>query len=836
MHDELTFESEALALENEWESEAPGPAGNAHAAAAGASPCSFCVPLTHFAFDKATLEPAHQQIVRLVADTIAKCVLPRATAPLSVWITGHADQVGTDGYNVRLGERRARSVEVALKTALDALQPGSSARVRFVVTSRGESQPLGGASFSRRVDICWEAACPACESKPCQCPPQRDCKPCDCKPRDGTTIVNPGAVFALETETFVAPLAPLTRGMPSVIQNLVRQIDQEIGKPIEPARADSRSTLRAACSVTPVIRNGQLVSVSISTIRHHVRQHCNKQLGICAEVAVTPPKVTPPRRISPTAFEFSYEFRSRPPQLLEQLLKQVAPSRTLQFFHRVRARVELVNGRAILKTKLEGSEFPSHRVYVNGTLRQTLKQHLEFSFDLFPEKESDEWEGESEASCSAQFPPSEIAAMKKRCAQIALEERARWNNGTLKEWDSSVQSRLVEMWQLGAKLSASAAAANARNRVPWSAAFISWVMAKGGAGTAFKSSGSHTEYLKAAKANRTSGNCNPFKLYRVSEVRPEVGDLIANSYTGCSQSGTSSYDTFETQGCSHCDVVVKVEPDSIVVMGGNLSDSVGQRSRPTKNGFVIPNLGAEPCWGVIKVGSSSTKYPSQPPPPAPSYPSEPVNRTSAEYVRWYQQSLNLLQGAGLVVDGIFGPITKSAVRSFQSRKGLVADGIVGPITEGALVAAGAGRPPGSSSGSPQPAPGGGVDIVTVRGIQVARSISAQLASLLAAADGDGARLSGSGYRTSQRQIELRKQNCGKTDYDIWKKPSSQCTPPTAIPGQSMHEQGLAIDFTYNGAGITSRNSPGFLWLQKNASRFGLKNLPSEAWHWSVNGR
>ena len=522
------------------------------------------------------------------------------------------------------------------------------------------------------------------------------------------------------------------------------------------------------------------------------------------------------------------------------MLKQVAPSRTLQFFHRVTARVELVSGRTILRAKLEGSEFPSHRVYVNGKLRQTLKQHLEFKFDLFPDQENFEWEGESETSCSSQFPPSEIAAMKKRCAQVALEERARWNNGTLKEWDPSVQSRLAEMWQLGAKLSASDAAANARNRVAWSAAFISWVLAKGGAGAAFKYSGSHRVYLTAAKANRTSGNCNPFKLYRVNEVRPEVGDLVVNHYTDPKWPGTSSYDTFETQGGSHCDVVVKVEPDSVLVMGGNLSHSVGQRSRPTKNGYVVPGLGAEPCWGVIKVGASSANYPSRPTPPAPSYPSAPINRSSAEYVRWFQQALNLLQGSGLVVDGISGPLTKSAVRSFQSRKGLVADGIVGPITEGALVTAGAGRPPGSSSGTPppsgSPAPRGGVDIVTVRGIQVARSISAQIASLLSAADADGVRLSGGGYRSSQQQIELRKKNCGPTDYDIWKKPSSQCSPPTAIPGQSMHEQGLAIDFTYNGSGITSHSNPGFIWLQKNASRFGLKNLASEPWHWSVNGR
>jgi peptidoglycan hydrolase-like protein with peptidoglycan-binding domain len=70
-----------------------------------------------------------------------------------------------------------------------------------------------------------------------------------------------------------------------------------------------------------------------------------------------------------------------------------------------------------------------------------------------------------------------------------------------------------------------------------------------------------------------------------------------------------------------------------------------------------------------------------------------VSRSSSAYVRWVQESLNRILGLRLAVDGISGPQTRSAVRSFQQRAGLTADGIVGPQTEAALVAAGAGRPP-----------------------------------------------------------------------------------------------------------------------------------------------
>ena len=67
-------------------------------------------------------------------------------------------------------------------------------------------------------------------------------------------------------------------------------------------------------------------------------------------------------------------------------------------------------------------------------------------------------------------------------------------------------------------------------------------------------------------------------------------------------------------------------------------------------------------------------------------------------------------------------------------------------------------------------------------------------------------------------------------------PASQCTPPTAIPGTSAHEQGLAIDFTCNGGGTVRRGDPCWNWLAVHAGDYGLINLPSEAWHWSTDGR
>jgi LAS superfamily LD-carboxypeptidase LdcB len=108
--------------------------------------------------------------------------------------------------------------------------------------------------------------------------------------------------------------------------------------------------------------------------------------------------------------------------------------------------------------------------------------------------------------------------------------------------------------------------------------------------------------------------------------------------------------------------------------------------------------------------------------------------------------------------------------------------------------------------------------------------------MLTAAANGGASLCGGGYRNPQEQIDLRRAHCGPTDYDIYEAPSSACSPPTARPGTSQHEQGLAIDFTCNGGGaISGSGSVCFQWLDANAASYGFYNLPSEPWHWSTTG-
>ncbi len=109
------------------------------------------------------------------------------------------------------------------------------------------------------------------------------------------------------------------------------------------------------------------------------------------------------------------------------------------------------------------------------------------------------------------------------------------------------------------------------------------------------------------------------------------------------------------------------------------------------------------------------------------------------------------------------------------------------------------------------------------GVQVNSLVSETVVSMLTAAKKDGTTLlMGNSFRSYEQQVALRARNC---------TPSGVCNPPTAAPGNSQHERGLAIDFSQ----CSAQSTACFRWLKDNAEAYGYYNLPSEPWHWSVSG-
>ena len=133
-------------------------------------------------------------------------------------------------------------------------------------------------------------------------------------------------------------------------------------------------------------------------------------------------------------------------------------------------------------------------------------------------------------------------------------------------------------------------------------------------------------------------------------------------------------------------------------------------------------------------------------------------------------------------------------------------------------------------------PNADFELTSVWGIVVNVLIADELEGLLVAMEAEGFTVSGGGYRDNSRQIELRRQHCGTSEYAVYQMPASQCSPPTARPGFSQHQVGLAVDFTHNDRIIRSRNTAVFQALTRIAPDYGFVNLPSEPWHWSTTGQ
>lgn len=158
-----------------------------------------------------------------------------------------------------------------------------------------------------------------------------------------------------------------------------------------------------------------------------------------------------------------------------------------------------------------------------------------------------------------------------------------WWAGRL-ETNPDVQGRLLEYWLVATGGNRAQAKSLLAQRAHWSAAFISYCAKKAGAGRLFKYSAAHWVYLAAAKENRLQERNNPFKLYRLQEYRPQVGDILASTRDG----SRITFDNIEDGGPTHCDIVISTSSTSAMVVGGNWDDSAKKHSVKLIEGFVDP--------------------------------------------------------------------------------------------------------------------------------------------------------------------------------------------------------------------------------------------------------
>lgn len=188
-----------------------------------------------------------------------------------------------------------------------------------------------------------------------------------------------------------------------------------------------------------------------------------------------------------------------------------------------------------------------------------------------------------------------------RVESLLAAARAEWlrfEKGAAREELDPYCQYVGQMWQaIGASYDGRSKYPSGED-VPWSAAFISWVVRQGGAGyDDFKFAASHSVFVHDAIQARLLGRANrPFWAYRITQQKPEIGDIVARNRAG----NAFSYDFAEghSQYKSHSDIVVEARPGMIRVMGGNVGDTVTlssfsggdnlQEYELDANGFIKP--------------------------------------------------------------------------------------------------------------------------------------------------------------------------------------------------------------------------------------------------------
>ena len=207
-------------------------------------------------------------------------------------------------------------------------------------------------------------------------------------------------------------------------------------------------------------------------------------------------------------------------------------------------------------------------------------------------------------------------ALAAAIAQTAEQEYRRWQP-SLKERDAAATPILQEYYRTGVGMNVSASQLQSESWQkghPWSAVFISWVMKKAGAGSAFAYSAAHQNYIRAARRNRLTNNtANPFWAFRATEFIPQAGDLVC---TARDNSGATYDNIADPQSRkTHCDIVTAVRPGKLRVVGGNVRQNVDEKVILTQpDGRLRLDGKQSGYFAVIRCNDASVPVPPAPQP------------------------------------------------------------------------------------------------------------------------------------------------------------------------------------------------------------------------------
>jgi hypothetical protein len=160
----------------------------------------------------------------------------------------------------------------------------------------------------------------------------------------------------------------------------------------EDPRTDAKDThyrLYSARTFTVSCNGGNIVTVVPSPIDTDSGKECIPRTSACLQAPVLLVSGVTARLVSPTVFEFSWMAKGRPNLGAEPGMQMVCPRTSVYIWHQVSGRIECSGGEPKVAIRLTGSQFPSHRVFVNGVLRPPTIPQGPFSNLWVPSSMSD---------------------------------------------------------------------------------------------------------------------------------------------------------------------------------------------------------------------------------------------------------------------------------------------------------------------------------------------------------------------------------------------------------------------------------------------------------------
>jgi outer membrane protein OmpA-like peptidoglycan-associated protein len=334
-----------------------------------------CTVLDNFEFDRDQVRPFHQPIIINLARQI---IASQASAsPIrTVQIIGHTDPVGTDPYNLALGQRRAEQVSRHLRDTMERIKPTSTRQLTIGVESRGQKVKVSpDPAKNRRVEICF----PATPVPPVPLPvPAATTHKIKVVVKSyialiGTRIGAPVCSFPLPMPP---PAPPIPMSSAQRLAGLSAVTDVAYSEDPLKDRADKRYRLLSECTFDITCRGGSLINVIPSTLITDSGLECIPSTGACLQ----PPSLTTMspvsvRRTGANTFVFSWRVKGRPHLLAEPVFQAVCPRLSVFIWHQISGEVDCSGASPrIAQVTLVGSKFPSHRVFVNGGIVNTIPQ------------------------------------------------------------------------------------------------------------------------------------------------------------------------------------------------------------------------------------------------------------------------------------------------------------------------------------------------------------------------------------------------------------------------------------------------------------------------------